>query len=168
VLVGRKPARVAGLGINLRDLTVLVREPEVPPSNADGDAAGMLVHLRLLARAIVDTHDLHAVVFELQLVVLGFHLGGVLCRGKIRSQAQNYSGEKTSAQHCGPPEPRAYSRLKKRYSRRGKPVNDSRMAAPKWLIVPQEEQLRPTGFGSGEGTSPSAESRKPTSRNYFF
>ena len=47
----------------------------------------------------MDDHHLHPIIFKLQFVMLGFHLGGVLCHGKIRRQTHNYGCAEKSAQH---------------------------------------------------------------------
>jgi len=58
MLDGREPAGFTGLGVNFRDLASLVSELEMSRRQIDDHAAGMVVQVRLLVRAIVDVDHL--------------------------------------------------------------------------------------------------------------
>src|ERR1700739_2910238 len=111
---------------------------EGPASEIDHNTTRMIMQFRFFVRTVVDINYHHMVIFKMQFVMLGFHLGWVLCSGNVHHQTQRQGCADKSAQHgasllIGMIIP--YGRLNERYSRRREPVNAFEdRAAPKWLL----------------------------------
>src|ERR1700676_2710450 len=65
----------------------------------DDYTAGMIVQLGLLVSPVVDIDHHYVLVFEMQLVVLGLRLGGILRDAYVRRQTHNCGCTEKSAQH---------------------------------------------------------------------
>src|SRR6266478_6804341 len=82
VLEWREPSRLAGVGVYLLHLSMLIGELEVAFGENDDYPSRMIVDARFLVRAVMDIHDLHPFIFKGQFVVRRLDLCRVLCQSR--------------------------------------------------------------------------------------
>jgi hypothetical protein len=102
----------------------------------------MIVHRRLLVRAIVNIDYLYRCIFEGQFIVLRLDFGGILSQSATQSKTSEYCGPEWFGKHGDPPDtslPVCMRKLAQRYSRAEAVSRKETDSVPNWLA---EESCR--------------------------
>jgi hypothetical protein len=95
VFEGREPTWIARLGEYLLGLAILVRKPEMSSSQDDDYTSHMGMQAGFFMGSVVNVDHLYVLIFECELVVGWFDLGGVLREGNRRkTKAQEDGAER--------------------------------------------------------------------------
>ena len=74
------------LGVNLRDLAILIGESQMASGHNHHHSPRMVVHLRLFVGTVVNANHLHAIIFKLQFVMRRLHFERILGQCEVRRQ----------------------------------------------------------------------------------